>query len=76
MKYNTINTGLFLSETSSLFIKVGDYWKKDEESNVSNLIIKGNILHLKDKEVVGISTVHAGINKPDYQIEDNQTGVI
>ena len=70
---NTINTGLFPYKHLAV-IKVGDYWKKDEESNVSNLIIKGNTLHSKDKEAVGISTVHAGINKPDYQIEDNQLG--
>ncbi|MBT2709492.1 right-handed parallel beta-helix repeat-containing protein [Pseudomonas sp. ISL-84] len=67
---NTIKTGLIPNQHLAV-IKVGDYWKKDEKYTVSNLIIKGNKLTSKDKEAVGISTIHAGVNAPSYEIEDN-----
>lgn len=67
---NTINTGLFPYKHLAV-IKVGDYWKKDENFNVSNLTIKGNILRSKDEEAIGISTIHAGQNAPTYFIEGN-----
>ena len=67
---NTIQTGLFPYKQLAV-IKVGDYWKKDEPFKVSNLTIKGNTLISKDKEAVGISTIHAGKNAPPYLIENN-----
>lgn len=67
---NTIKTGLIPNEHLAV-IKVGDYWKKDEKYTVSNLIIKRNKLTSKDKEATGISTIHAGVNAPSYEIEDN-----
>ncbi len=70
---NTINTGLFPYKHLAV-IKVGDYWKKDEEYTVSNLLIKGNTLNSKSKEATGISTIHAGVDAPAYQIEDNKLG--
>lgn len=67
---NTIQTGLFPYKHLAV-IKVGDYWKKDAPTKVLHLTIKGNTLISKDKEAVGISTIHAGKNAPPYQIEDN-----
>lgn len=68
---NTIQTGFFPNKQLGI-IKVGDYWKKDQPSKISSLTIKDNTLISKDKQAIGISTIHAGKNAPPYHIENNK----
>jgi hypothetical protein len=67
---NKIRTGE-IPKNHLAVIKVGDYWKKEHRTNVTNLTIKGNSLKSKDKEAIGISTIHAGVDAPSYYIGNN-----
>jgi len=68
---NDIRTGEISNEHLAI-IKVGDYWKKKQSSNVANLTIKGNLLKSKSKDAIGISTIHAGVDAPSYYIGYNK----
>lgn len=67
---NEIRTGAIPKNHLAL-IKVGDYWKKEQSTNVTNLTIKGNTLKSKGKDAIGISTIHAGVDAPSYYIGKN-----
>ncbi|MEY2192741.1 right-handed parallel beta-helix repeat-containing protein [Neobacillus sp. BF23-41] len=71
LENNTIETGTFPYKTNAI-IQVGDYWKRDNPSIVSNLTITRNTLKSSEKGVISISTVNAGKNAPSYLIENNK----
>ncbi|MBT2721974.1 right-handed parallel beta-helix repeat-containing protein [Bacillus sp. ISL-46] len=71
LENNIIETGSFPYKTNAI-IQVGDYWKRDSLSTVSNLTIKGNTIRSSEKGAVGVSTIYAGKNALSYLIENNK----
>jgi hypothetical protein len=67
---NTMKSNLIPNKHLAV-IKVGGYWDKDNKAKMADLKIKGNYIGSNDKDVIGISTIHAGSNAPSFHIEGN-----
>jgi hypothetical protein len=66
---NIINSNNMIRSDIAI-IKIGDYWKRKEASEITSLSIKGNTIN-SNIAAKGVSTLYSGTGSSPYIIQDN-----